>query len=360
MAVRANKRLEQVTACPHGSVGIDEMSALGTAADAVIDFSVCTNPFGPSPKVLQALRSVDISRYPDPEATSLRCAIADRLALSPSNIFVGNGTSEIILLLAVAYLSPGDTAYIVGPTYGEYERAARIAGANVITHAAKAEDGFAVDMAKLGEEIESASPRAIFICNPNNPTGMYFDPSDLEGLFSQFEDALFVLDEAYISFVQGGRSCAGLLPRDNLAVLHSMTKEHALAGLRLGYCAGSPTIIEDLRKVAPPWSVNSMAQAAGVAALQDKEHLTRSLDLTAEAKVFLTAALEEEGFKVYPSAANFFLVQIGDGAEFRRRLMTSGICVRDCASFGLPEFIRIGVRTLPECERLVEAMKAVC
>jgi histidinol-phosphate/aromatic aminotransferase/cobyric acid decarboxylase-like protein len=142
-------------------------------------------------------------------------------------------------------------------------------------------------------------------------------------------------------------------------VLRSMTKDFALAGLRLGYAVGAEELIASLARVRPPWSVNALAQAAGVAALHDREHLARSLELLAAAKGELMAALTALGMRVLPSAAPFFLVRVGDGAAVRLALLRQGILVRDCASFGLPEFIRICPRRPEENARLVAALREV-
>ena len=356
MDVRAKGHLSQVAPGVHGSVSLEELSGFEAATEGMLDFSVSTNPFGPPPPVLEALKAVDISLYPDQRAGHLRRAIAEKYNVSAANVWAGNGSSEFILLAALAYLSPGDVAYVVGPTYGEYERASQIMGAEAKSYTAKAQDGFMVDMDAVAQEIGTIKPKAVFICNPNNPTGQYTDPDQILKLAAQFDDTLLIIDEAYISFTVNGESCIGKGIRDNLLVLRSMTKDYALAGLRLGYALGCEDVIAALSRVAPPWSVNSMAQAAGIAALEDTEYLERSIEGIAEAKEYLCNALLSAGLQVYPSAANFFLVEVGEASEVRSRLMSKGICVRDCSSFGLPQFIRIGVRTMPECRKLVEAM----
>ncbi len=359
MAVKANKHLSLIAPAVHGSVSLEELSGFGSPKEGMLDFSVSANPYGPPPSVLEAIKAVDISLYPDQRAGPLRRAIAEKYNVSIENVWAGNGSSELILLAALAYLSPGEVAYVVGPTYGEYERASQIAGAEIKPYTAKAQDGFVVDMDAVAEEIRTIRPKTVFICNPNNPTSQYIDPDRLLNLADQFDDTLFIIDEAYISFTASGESCIGKGIKDNLLVLRSMTKDYALTGLRLGYALGCEDVIDALSKIAPPWSVNSMAQAAGIAALEDTEYLEHSIKGIAEAKEYLWNALLSAGLKVYPSAANFFLVEVGEASEVRSNLMSKGICVRDCSSFGLPQFIRIGVRTMPECERLVEAMKEV-
>jgi len=146
---------------------------------------------------------------------------------------------------------------------------------------------------------------------------------------------------------------------DNVLVLRSMTKDYALAGLRLGYAVGAEKWIAALAHVRPPWSVNALAQAAGIAALRDEQHLRRSLELLTAAKAELTAALAELGMKVLPSAAPFFLVRVSNGAAVRRALLHKAMLVRDCASFGLPEYIRICTRRPEENARLVAALREV-
>lgn len=304
----------------------------------VLDFSVNTNPFGPPPAVLEAFRKADVTRYPDPEALALREAIAKRHSVPVECVLPGNGSVEVIWLAAAAYLEPGRTAMVAGPTFGEYAAAALAAGAQV------------------GAELKGST--VAFFCNPNNPTGTLKDPVVLKAMAEEHPDTLFVVDEAYLPFVQAG-SCldGGLL--SNLLILRSLTKDCAIPGLRLGYGVGALEVIQALRAVQPPWSVNAVAQAAGVAALACGDHLQACEKELAEAKGYLVNALSRLGLEVLPSETNFFLVGAGDGAGFREALLEQGICVRDCASFGLPAYVRIGVRTPPECRVLVDAVARV-
>jgi histidinol-phosphate aminotransferase len=136
-----------------------------------------------------------------------------------------------------------------------------------------------------------------------------------------------------------------------------LTKDLDLAGLRLGYALAAPPIVDLLDRVRPPWNVNAAAQAAGLAALADGGHLVRAREVVFQSRAYLVAELRALGFVVYPPAANFVLVRVGDGRAWRERLLRRGLCVRDCASFGLPDCIRIGVRTGPECERLIQGIQ---
>lgn len=301
----------------------------------VLDFSVNTNPFGPPPAVLEAFQKADVTRYPDPDALALREAIATRHRGRTDCVLPGNGSVEIIWLIACAYLEPGRTAMVAGPTFGEYAAAARAAGAGVTNTL----DGATV----------------AFLCNPNNPTGTLRPAAEIREIARASPDTLFVVDEAYLPFLREAPSCldAGLM--DNLIVLRSLTKDCAIPGLRLGYGVGPHDVIQTLKAVQPPWSVNAPAQAAGVAALGCEGHLGACDQALADAKQYLISSLTALGFEVLPSETNFFLVRVGDGAQFRAKLLEADICVRDCASFGLPDCIRIGVRTMPECQGLVAA-----
>ncbi len=359
MSVTAKPELDNLEECPHGVISDEELRELGLSRGEVIDFSASTNPLGPSPRVAAAVVEADIGRYPDPEATALRTALATKLGVAAQNIVVGNGSAELMWLVALAYVRPGDPVLIIGPTFGEYERASRIVGAKVIHHIARAQEAFTLDIAQVCQSIRACQPRLIFLCNPNNPTGLFLQQSEVEELIDASPDSLLVIDEAYRAFVAEPWPSEALIQRGNVLLLRSMTKDYALAGLRLGYALGSPPIAAALRKVRPPWNVNAMAQSAGVAALEDDEHLERSREVVREAKAFLVAELSRLGFKVLPGAANFLLVEVGDAASFRTALLKQGLCVRDCTSFGLPQFIRIGVRTLPECQRLIQGVVGV-
>ena len=353
--VPPSPRLRDLAPCPHGSIGEAELQALGLDRDAVIDFSASTNPLGPSPRVGEALAELEVGRYPDDGAAALRRALAAQTGLDGSSLLAGNGSSELIWLLALAYLDPGDRVLVVGPTFGEYARAARIAGATVTEWRADAVTGFRPDLPALRATIGQLQPKITFLCNPNNPTGVLLGQAEIERLRSA-TSSLLVLDEAYIGFAREPPPTLDLIGDGRHVVLRSLTKDYALTGLRLGYVAAAPKVIEALRRVRPPWSVNAAAQVAGIAALGDTVHLERSLAALDEAKAYLLAELPRLGVRVLPSAANFLLVEVGDAAAFRQRLLRRGCVLRDCASFGLPAYVRVGVRTLPECRRLVGAI----
>jgi histidinol-phosphate aminotransferase len=349
----------------HGSIGPETLAAHGLSPEDVVDFSVNTNPLGPPPGALAAVRALgatDLARYADPAAAPLRRTLAERLAIAPDQIVVGNGSAELIWLLALAFVQPApSTVLIAGPTFGEYERASRLLGASVTCHLAAASNGFEPDLAGLAEQVRRERPSVVWLCNPNNPTGHYVGYRQIETLMHACVAAgtLLVVDEAYLAFVERPDSLLDLLPSGHLFLLRSMTKDYALAGLRLGYGLGTRQMVDLLHRVQPPWSVNVAAQVAGLASLADEAHLARARAEVWAARAALAAGIEQLGLRYVPPAANFLLVEVGNARQVCAQMLAKGFALRDCTSFGLPDYVRIGVRTRPECARLLAAMGEV-
>jgi len=342
----------------HGAFDYAELEQLGLNPDEVLDFSVNSNPYGPSPEVQRALADVPLDRYPDREALGLRRALAGHNHVSIDQIVVGNGTAELLWLVALAFLRAGDSVLVVGPTFGEYGRVAALMGARVEKWTARPEREFDVEPDAVRRYLQQLAPRVAFVCNPNNPTGSTLTPGIIQGWAKAHPKTLFVVDEAYLAFASGLHSALAA-EADNILVLRSMTKDYALAGLRLGYAVGHTSLITALGQVRPAWNVNALAQAAGVAALGDEVGLRATLGALGQAKEELVIALRKLGLSPLPSAVHFFLVDVGDGCAFRRKVLREGILVRDCASFGLPAFVRIATRRPEENARLVAAISAL-
>lgn len=356
MTPRRRKAIDSVRPIIHGALS-------GAEAERIIDFSASLNPFGPSPGALTALSRIDplaLGRYPDDGARGLRAAIASRLGAFPDQTIIGNGSSELILLVALAFLEADDQAIILGPTFGEYERVARIMGAGVHQIVARKEDDFRPDLEDFALALTDVRPKLAFLCNPNNPTGHYIGESDLTALVRSFPETLFVVDEAYAFFVESAWRSEELLQGPtaarNLLILRSLTKEHALAGLRVGYALGHPDVIESLTRVRPPWSVNCVAQTLALASLEDTFYRDECRRKLRASKSTLVVGLRNLGYRVIAGEANFALVEVGDGAAFRAALLRGGVCVRDCESFGLSEFVRIGVRDAEETKILLQTI----
>jgi histidinol-phosphate aminotransferase len=350
----------------HGAITPTELRRWGLSPSQVLDFSASISPLGPPESIWEAMRQVDLSAYPDPSCLELREALSSRLEVPIEKILVGNGSTEIIHLLARAYLSPspessGDSVYLLTPTYGEYAGAARLQSAEIINLNAYYSDGFRWDIGGAQEQIAARKPSLVFVCNPNNPTGVYLPQADVRCLAEAANEAgaLLVLDEAYLSFVDCPWDSLTLVGRNNVVLLRSMTKDYALTGLRLGYSLSSEEVREQLASFQPDWSVNGLAQVAGLAALSDTDYLSRARESVNQAKEYLSQHLGALGLTVMPSSANFLLVQVGNATIKREKLVQRGLVVRDCASFGLPDCIRIGIRSLPDCERLIQGIEEV-
>lgn len=356
----------------HGGIRPAELRALGLNPADALDFSACVSPLGPPAGLWAALQAVDLTAYPDPECLELREALSRHTGADPDTILVGNGSTELIHILARASLSPpragcANAVLLLTPTYGEYAGAGALAGAELLTLAAQRNRDFAWDLEQAAALIQSRRPSLVFLCNPNNPTGGYWSRGETAALAAAVAQAggLLVLDEAYINFVADAWDAMALQgpaggTGDNLVILRSMTKDYALTGLRLGYALASPAVTKRLAARQPDWSVNAPAQAAGLVALADADYLPQARAAVAAAKDCLTRELTAQGYGILPSAANFLLVSVGHGAAVRERLMRRGLFVRDCASFGLPDCIRIGLRPLPDCQRLAAAMGEIC
>ena len=340
----------------HGGLNITELRSLGLRPDDVLDFSASINPLGPSPRAVEASQKVNLSAYPDPNCVELRKAIGTELGVEPSRILVGNGSTEIIHLLARSFLSEQSSAAIFSPTFGEYEAACRLQGVTPV--ALSPSDGFHWDVQAAIDFITETRPSVVFLCNPNNPTGVYLGEPEVTRVVRALRGiSLLVLDEAYVSFVDGRWDSTPLLSMSNVALLRSMTKDYALTGLRLGYMLASEEVIERVRRFQYSWSVNSPAQAAGIAALSDPGHVEKGREAVRAGKEYIKEAAHSLGVELAPSAANFLILRVGDAAELRLKLlMRHGICVRDCTSFGLPEYIRVGVRGMDDNRKLVEAL----
>jgi len=350
-------RLPAVARVEHGGPDFAELAALGIRPEALLDFSVNKNPLGVSPRAMRAVGLVEPSAYPDSRCLRLRAGLAAAHDVRPDEVLVGNGSVELIWLLGQVYLAPGDDVVIVGPTFGEYDAAARRAGARITQVDATEETAFRPILQEIVETIRQAEPRVVCLCNPNNPTGQALELDDVRYLLEVLGNGLLVVDEAYVELADGVESVVALGRSDpRLVVLRSLTKSHGLAGLRLGYLIGAAGVVEALGQAQPPWSVNAFAQAAGVAALGDDTHVTEGRRLARRARTMLVDGLERLGLTCVPSRASYWLVKVGDGRQVRDEMLRRGILVRDAGSFGLPAYIRVAARPIDECERLLAVL----
>jgi histidinol-phosphate aminotransferase len=342
------------------------LEAWGFAPEDVLDFSVNGNPYGPPPGVRKALQAVPLDRYPDRDALALRRALSEHLDVSPQRIMAGNGTAELIWLIALAFVRSGDRMLVLEPTFGEYARAVTLMGAQVETWRARPESDFVIEPDQVAQHLQQTQPRLVFLCNPNNPTGAAVSTPIIQAWADDHPGTLFIVDEAYLSFATLGGPPSVLdlrststLEAENVLTLRSMTKDYALAGLRLGYLVAQASVVDALVRVRPPWNVNAMAQAAGVAALEAEDHVQTSIGRLREAKEALMEAMETLRLEPLPSATHFFLLPVDDATTVRQDLLAQRIQVRDCTSFGLPHHVRIATLRPTENARLLEALREV-
>jgi len=339
----------------HGGLQAEEALSMGLEPGAVLDLSQNLAPLPPPASVRQSVAACDYRPYPDPTYRRLRQALGERHGVGPEWVLPGNGASELIFLACRALLGPGDRAVVLSPTFGEYERAARIVAAQVVQLAARPGEGFRWDIAGACRRLRAIRPDVLFVCCPNNPTGLYLGQEEVEALASALGGGVLVLDESFVDFVEGAWDSVELARAGRVLVLRSLTKVFALAGLRLGYALGRPELLERLRAHQPPWSVNAFAEAAGIACAREEGHVRAVRGLVAEARAALAAGLRGLGLTVTEGAANFLLVEVGGARAFRRRLLERGVCVRDCTSFGLPDHVRLAVPHPDQVSRVVGA-----
>ncbi|MDQ2884475.1 MAG: histidinol-phosphate aminotransferase family protein [Chloroflexota bacterium] len=389
----------------HGAMDYAELARLGLQPEEILDFSVNSNPYfqypqagrkgvqapaashkgeytdetrrgqvelhyGPSPRVREALVSVVLERYPDRESLQLRQTILERelasTQLSLSSILCGNGTSELIWTIARTYLKVGDRAAIIGPTFGEYAAACRAVGATIVEARSSIEKSFQHSSEELGAWIRSEQPRIVWLCNPNNPTGTWLNRSQILPILKacRHADAWLVIDEAYQKFLVPAEpySTVELLetvPAARVIVLRSLTKDYALAAARLGYLVSSAESVAQLSLQLPAWNVSGFAQAAGVAALNDQEYLNAMLQqLVVERNAFFQA-LGRIGLPAIPSRTHFCLLDVRDACRVRQQLLARKMLVRDCTSFGLPQYIRVATRPAADWQQLLSVLQEV-
>lgn len=343
-------------AAVHGGIDVGELRSLNLDPARVLDFSANQSPLAPPPSALASVGRAVLDAYPDRDASEFAGAVAARHGLRPRQVVVGNGSTELIRLLAQIVLEPGDVALSLAPSFGEYQVGTLLSRGRFAMHNLTiAYDGFAYHHEAFRADLVRLRPRLCWLCSPHNPTGAAIPPASIEELVRLFPDTVFVLDEAYVDLLLYPQWTAETLEQGNLVVLRSMTKAWGLAGLRLGYGLAGEALADALQGAKPPWNVNACAQAAGSEVLADSAHYREVLALLQSGREMLMTGLRAQGWTVLPSVASFFLIEVGDAALSRRRLLQQGCLVRDCTSFGLPAHVRVSPRLPGENARLLEA-----
>jgi threonine-phosphate decarboxylase len=337
----------------------------------LLDFSANVNPLEPSPKAIEAIKRslCQIPFYPDSSSNALREAISHFIkGIGPDNVIIGNGSTELIHLFSEVFIERGDEVLIPIPTFGEYENAVKKAGGKPKN--IKLNEDFTINLTSFLKEIKPVT-KAIFLCNPNNPTGTLISKEDLLEIVekSSREHVLVFVDEDFMEFVDDEERFSldvEVKTYKNLFILKSFTKAFGLTGLRVGYGIACEEIINLLFKAKIPWNVNCLAQAAAIAVLQDIEYLEKTRKLIRDERAFLLNELRRiRGLRVFPGHANFILIDVRQtgftAAQLKEKMLEHGILIRDCSSFkGLDGYyIRIAIRTRHENEKMLAALKKV-
>ena len=351
----------QTTATGHGGNVHGLARDMGIDVTALLDFSANINPLGP-PEWLRPLISREVAslvHYPDPYASELVSAIAGRYQVPEESVVVANGTTE--LLYQLPKLLNCDRALIPCPSYIDYAKVMELAGMTVRPFLLTAERGFALDPQELAPLLTGGE--LVVIGTPNNPTGVLVDPDQIIALAKGHPATLFLVDEAFLDFVEGGKSVA--LASDNIMTLHSLTKFYAIPGLRLGFGIFPLPIARLLREHLPPWTVNTLAQAVGVRALADQEYGEESRAFCRKLRTEFIRELQQiPSLQVFDSAANYLLLRLKDGSDARTlaaKLLERKIMIRTCANYiGLDgSYFRIAVRTESENRLLLAALAEI-
>jgi len=340
----------------HGGALAGELAALGVDPREVLDFSVNVNPYGPCPAVVEAIRTAPVHLYPDPAATSVREAVAARTGVSVERIVFGSGAADLLWTIVRVLLANGGRAMVVEPAFSEFRAAAEATGASVCAWRASPEQRLAVDLAAVACAAQRAGVDVIYLCAPTTPAGVAVPLAGVAELARRFPEMVVLLDESFLSLSDQSAE-AGLPMPLNVVRVRSMTKEHAIPGLRAGYLLAPPALARAVEASRPAWSSSSVAQAAAMAALAADEFVASSRERLRQDREAVAGDLTALGLTPIPSVAPYIVFPAVDAAGLRSKLLTHRILVRDCASFGLPGFVRVAARPAPERVRLTAALE---
>lgn len=331
--------------------------------DDVVKLASNENLFGTSPKVIEAVKKAadTINFYPDGSCFYLREALAKKFGVAPETVAIGSGVDELIRLLCVSVLGPGDEVVFAHPSFVMYKISSMVAGASLI--AVPLKETYNHDIPAMLERVTDRT-KILFTCNPNNPTGTIIKKADIEYLMKNVPDhVLVVFDEAYYEFVTDSdypQTLEYFKEGRNVVIFRTFSKVYGLAGLRVGYGFFPAELNDILHRVRNPFNVNLLAQVAALAALEDEETARKVIELTCQGRDYLYKELDKMGLAYATSEANFILVDTGlSSQKVFEELMKKGVIVRPGAFLGFPTCIRVTIGTQRDNERFIEALKAV-
>ena len=334
------------------------------AREEVAKLSFNESPYGPSPLAVQAMQQAacQVHLYYDMEAKELRQKIAQKHGVSLDHVYIGNGGDEAIALLVNAFVSPHDEVIMPWPTFGQYANATTIMDGVPVKVPVRSDD-LRADLTAMLSAI-TARTKIIFLCNPNNPTGVAVAGSELREFLAAIPSHIIVgLDEAYFDYVEASDFLSGLAllgEYPNVAVIRTFSKIYGLAGMRVGYAIANPAIVTMVQRVRPLFNVNTLAQFGAMAALDDQDFVRFSAERNATERAWISQQLTKMGWRVFPSQTNFVFVDTGrDAAPLADAAREAGIIIRAGAGWGYPTFLRISLGTHEQNAALVDVFKKV-
>lgn len=332
---------------------------LGLAEQMIVKLASNENPLGASPKGLNAAEAslADIARYPDGSGFELKAALSRKLGIGAHRMVLGNGSNDVLELAARAFLAPGTSAVYSRHAFAVYPLAVQASGATGIETRAR---DYGHDLNAMAAAVRDDT-RMAFIANPNNPTGTLLSNAELEGFLKEMpRHVVVVLDEAYGEYLpadQQSRALEWLEQFSNLVVTRTFSKAYGLAGLRVGYALASPGIADLMNRVRQPFNVNSPAQAAAVAALDDGEFLERSYALNRLGMKQFVQGCGRLGLEFIPSAGNFISIRVGPAQAVFQAMLHKGVIVRAVGNYGMPEHLRISIGLAKENAKCLLALE---
>jgi len=329
----------------------------------VIKLASNENPIGASPKAVAAIQRalVNLNLYPDGQSYYLRQALAARWSVRADQITASNGADGIIMQTCQAYLDEGDEVIVSRSSFPIYDIYTNVMRARLIKTPLK---DYGLDLDAMAGAVTDRT-KLMFVCNPNNPTGTIVTAREIDALLSRVPDrVLVILDEAYFEFVDSREYPDSIRylreGRSNVLIMRTFSKVYGLAGIRLGFAMAQPDVLAPLLQVKEPFAVNALAQAAGIAALEDDEFLKQSVAENHAGRVYLYQEFERLGLFHVKSHTNFVLVRVGERAgDIAEELMRRGVIVRPCTGYDLPDFLRVTVGGAAQNARLIAALGEV-
>ncbi|MBO5684658.1 MAG: histidinol-phosphate transaminase [Akkermansia sp.] len=353
----ANQNVYELVAYQPGKPIEETARELGLRPEDIVKLASNENSMGPSPMAVQAMQqaAAGVHIYPDGASFSLRSRVAAEHGVGFENTVVANGSSELIELLGHAFLRPGTEVIAADYAFTLYPIVAKLLGADYISIPNR--DKWTHNLEAMLAAITPRT-RLVFITNPTNPVGTMVTQAELESFIERVpEHVVVAIDEAYIEFAgEPTDSVKFVKAGKQVAVLRTFSKAYGLAGARCGYAITSPEIADLLNKARSPFNVNSLAQVGALAALDDKKHIARSVNMVNQGRQAYVQFFEEKGLEYVPSHTNFILVNVGNGVEVFRKALSRGVIMRPMAAYGLTEYIRITIGNAQENARCIEVL----